>query len=142
MACIRIGGARRAFADWRWYCFAAAAFAAFLILRASPGAQPLSAASPPSSRAVVSLMMSAQGKNESQYTDCLVLMIDTLRAAGWRHDILVLATHDARAADVERVRALGVTIMRVSTIAALSSSNPSTTPLVCLTCSPNFTPGT
>jgi hypothetical protein len=86
---------------------------------------PLPAASPASSRAVVSLMMAAQGKNESKYTDCLVFMIDTLRAAGWRHDILVMATHDARAADVARVRALGVAITRVSNIAALSSSDPS-----------------
>jgi hypothetical protein len=90
-----------------------------------PVAAPSQLAQAASSRAVVSLMIAAQGKNESKYADCLVFMVDTLRAVGWRHDILVLATQDARATDVDRVRALGVLIARVSNIAALSSSDPS-----------------
>jgi hypothetical protein len=103
-------------------------------LSANSVAAAAAAASPPpppppppasSSRVVVSLMMPAIGKNESRYTDCLVFLITTLRAAGWRDDVLVLATHDANSADVERVRSLGVQIKRVTNIAALSSSDPS-----------------
>ena len=76
-------------------------------------------------RAVVSLMMPAIGKNESMFTNCLLFMIASLKATGWPHDVMVLATHDARSEDVERVRAFGVGITRVTRIAALRSTDPS-----------------